>query len=195
MNANIVSALGDKFIFTATGTGLGATTTVALFSGNYNTMGISNAVTQLSTSPFTVSAVTSTITYKSATALTAAGMSADYAMDDGELVSGLTFAANNSNFTIREFKNWIRQNSVILKTLIIAANNTDVYSQQITVYEGTNPFGKVRPAYINLNQFFSTGQYQDDKIIIENINLELNDQLVMLFDFKTSRTITFTLMF
>lgn len=196
MNQSVISALGDKFIFTVTAAaGLSATKTVALFPGNFDTFGASLAVTQLSTSPFTVSAVTPTYTYKSATALTAHGISCDYAADDGELVSNLTFAANNSNFTIREFLRFIRQNAVVMRSIIIAANSTTVYYQQITVYEGTNPFTKVRPQYINLNQFFSTGQYQDDKIVIDGLDLELNDQLVMLFDFAASKTITFTYMF
>jgi hypothetical protein len=173
----------------------GSNKKIALNPAHFDVIGISNAVTQSGESPFAVSAVTSTITYKSGTAITAAGFAVDYALDDGTLESNLTVTAGDSDYTVRQFLQFMKYNPLKIRKITLQADNTDVFEGQIetVVVDGSENAGKKS---IRLNRYFDKFQNQSTKCELDfagrdGQELAFNVNTLWMFTILNSRTVQF----
>jgi len=179
-NSRVYSALGDKFSFTLANT-TGATKTIALLPANFDTLGI----TLTEGAPNTA-----VLHYKSAAAINTAGITCDYALDDGTLVTNLTATADASDLTIREFLREIRSRGRKCVNITVQANNADVFNKQLKIMKRTSMQGSAWQ-YLSFNVFKSVDQTATDKIVLPNVNIEFAHDVLMLFSIDTARTVTF----
>lgn len=136
-----------------------------------------------------------TIAYTAKAEIVTAGFAnVDYALDDGTIASNLTATALESQFTIRAFLRWIRYNAPVCKRITISCANTDAFEKTISVTR-VSPLGNGRTKRINLTTYFTTQQYNDDKVVVDNINLELSDETLMIMQVDDSRTVDMTFHF
>ena len=92
----------------------------------------------------------------------------------------IVFASGNPTASIDAFLRYIRTNARKLKSLLITTDNRDAFNSSIELTKA-NPMGNGKVVPIDLNQFFSPKQYQDDRITIDfgQEPLEICDDLVM----------------
>jgi hypothetical protein len=147
------------------------------------------------TTTFADPTYTSTPKYTNTAEIVAAGFTnVDAVVDDGTIATSLTATAGNSRFTIRAFLNFIRLNPMLVRKLTVAANNTDVYERVITVTR-CNPGGNQGDEFINLSDFFAVNQYNEDKIVINDLDMEISDETLVVMPVYASRTVTITFHF
>lgn len=169
----------DKFSFKITATATPTAKIIALIPGPYDCL-----------------SDTGGINYKDAAQIVAAGHSTvDYALDDGTFETGLTAAAMNSTFKIRQFLQHIAKHPVKLKEMIIQADNVDFYGKIMTVAKQCNPFRDVGKDTIDLNDSYSLMQERDSKIVVRDLDIWLNGQTLIYCEFDPSREIIITLKF
>lgn len=169
----------------------GSTKNVALLHGTFNVLGI----TQVEDG---TSGVTSSIAphYHDKTEM-AKMFSVDAIMDDGVIDAtedDLVVTAADSKFTVRHFNEYVKTNTEILKQLTIQASDKSHYEKQITVAK-SSPLKKNGEDTINLTDYFGTDQFQDKKIEIKDIPLEICDDTVMIMPIDDGVTVTLTFVF
>lgn len=164
----------------------GATQNVALVPAYFDTLAVQSATVE--------GAIVSTTSRSNAAQIAAAGFTVDAVLDDGAMLSGLEATAANSKFRIRDFLRYVLLNSALIKKMTVACANTDAYEKTITIVR-VNPTGNQGEEYVHLTNFYNVQQYNDDKIVINNLNLEISDESLMLLPIDTGRTVTITLHF
>lgn len=185
MNNSVMKALGHKFQFKLYNAG-SSDLTVALLAGPFFCLGASTSYSSPN--------YTTTVHQHDTTNIKLNYSDVDAIADDGTPYTNLTCTALNSAFKVRDFREFVRQNPQTLRELHIAADNVEVYNEQITVSQWT-PLTKAADQFLILSEFFRPDQYQTGKIIIPNIDLVLSDQTVMIMNIPDGRTVTFTFLF
>ena len=111
-------------------------------------------------------------------ALVAEGYSVDTVLDDavvsllGSPRERIAMASVDSSKTIRHAKRSLRRNFRWIKKITIAANSTAAYQTSMSIAT-LSPFHKENERDIDLNDYFSVQQYQNDKIVIPLAHGEL----------------------
>lgn len=179
-NERLLSAIRDKFTFTLANT-TGASKTIAILPANFDTLALTEGTPN-------------TISYKSASGITAAGITCDYALDDGTLVANLTATADIPEMTIREWIREMRALGRVCVNITVQANNSDVFNKSLKLMKRTALQGSAWK-YLTFNTFRSVDQTATDKIVLRDVNIEFAADTLMLFTIDTARTVSFTFEF
>lgn len=203
-NEKLKTALGEKFQFKIVN-GTGSTKTVAIFPANFRTQavvstftGTLEALTGNAQNYTPAGTIANTINYASAAKITAAGYSGiDYALDDGILdatSSDLVVTAANSQFTVRHFLDFIKQNPQTLKKMTIQGSDASVFNQIIN-FAYVGPLADYGRDFLNLQDYFSENQTSQTKITLPDLNLAIDDTLLMWMAIEDGKTVTITFNF
>lgn len=186
--SSVTNSLGKKFVFTIKNAS-GAAVVIALLAGIFDTQKVvANTTTGACT-----------ITYGDKTALVNAGFSSiDGVATDGTIITDVTCTAGNSKRTVKQFRDYIQRQGLVVKKLIISANNPDVFSQDIEITKYTPLLGSA-PENLDLNTFYDQYQNQTSKIEIdftkENAGLVLDFSTVMSMTIPDDREVTYQFIF
>jgi hypothetical protein len=171
--------------------GSGSDIVVALLASPFFTLG--NDITQSGTTPFAVSAVTMhehDITYFNYAGVGTIGAIAD----DGTIATTVTATASISSYKIREFRNYVKNNPVVLSSLMLQVDNAAVFAETIT-YGQWSALGDHRKDYIRLQQYYDAYQQQSTKILITGLGIVFGPNTYMFMNIPAGRTVTFTYFF
>ncbi len=163
-NERVSKALGEKFSFLIKNTS-GATVLIALLAAFYDTLSI--ALTEGVPN-------TAVLGYKNPAAITAAGHACNAVLDDGTILPGVLCTAISNKNSIRQFREYVKENPWILIDMTIQATTPDQFNQIIEVVKCSPLTGNVSQE-LNLNDFKSVDQISTDKVNINNLNLEMAD--------------------
>lgn len=130
------------------------------------------------------------------------GYSVDTVLDDAEVTIGLNsedriiMACIDSSKTIRHAKASLMQNFRWIKKITIAANSTAAFQTSMSIAT-LSPFHKENERDIDLNDYFSVQQFQNDKIVMEfeHGELQWNDDLFWAINIPTRVTEQITVEF
>ena len=185
--SNVLNALGQKFTFTIANASAAAVV-IALLAGIFDT--------QKCVANTTSGAVT--ITYCDSAALVAAGFAADAVASDGTILTSVTCTAGNAKRTVKQFRDFIQNQGLSVKKLIIQASNVDVFGKELEITRYT-PLTGSAPENLDLNQFYDMYQNQTGKIEIDfeknGLSLDLAYNTIMLMSIGAGRTVTYTFVF
>lgn len=177
---NLISrSLGEKFSFTITNAS-GAAKVVALLAAFFDTLSVVSAA----------SGSAATIKYSNPAAVVAAGYACDGVVDDGTFVTGLTCTTASSKKSYRAFREFIKNQGRVIKSISIQANNVDVFNGSMEVIKCSSLTGDV-PQTMYLQQFYSVDQSQSSKINLKDVNMVLDFDTLILLPIADSRSITF----
>lgn len=115
------------------------------------------------------------------------GTNVDVALDDAT-VDNVTMTSR-SNGKIRTILNHLRHNPRKIARIIISSNDISLFKGNLTI--GSNvPFGKPTLKEIAIDDYFSTNQFQNDKVIMDfsATPIEWNDMLYMHIDIPAAGT-------
>ena len=176
-----MKGLNKKFAFKLTNAS-GATKVVALIPGNYRTLGVMANKEDAA----------ATVHYHNTAEMVAAGFAVDAILDDATIATGVVGSPIDTKFTIRQFLEYLQNGNVeVIKSITIQADDKSAYENQITLSE-SSPFGKNAESTINLTDYFGTGQFQDKKIVIDNVPIQCTDNTVMIMPIDTGRELIIT---
>ena len=192
---NVRAGLGKTFGFSIKNPSTTHAITVSLMPGHYDT------------SEFKVESATVggnvKKSYSNPQSLIDAGYPCDAVIDDGlrPLRSGLgtgnieMIAADPKN-TINSFLAYIRTNPMPLKGMRIMASDQEAFDGSITV-ASSSPFDRGSERTIQLNDFVSAFQFQNDRISIDlsSDQLELSDITMLFAVIPANSTMKFFLKF
>lgn len=184
MDNKVIRALGAKFTFTIAN-GHSAQYVVALLAAFFNTFKLTLAEGTPNTA---------TIAFSNAAEITAAGYSCDAVLDDGTIATSLVCTAGNSKRTIRQFREYVKQNGLILDSLEVQANNAAAFNQTIEVVD-YSPVQGSAPQEFALSAFKGVYQSATDKVVIPNLDMQLNQNTLMMIPVAAGHTMTFTMNF
>lgn len=106
---------------------------------------------------------------------------ADIALDDtGSAGVGSIVMLSRSNGSIRSILAHLRHNPRKIARIVISSNDVSLFKGNLTI--GSNvPFGKPTLKEIAIDDYFSTNQFQNDKVIMDfsSSPIEWNDMLYM----------------
>ncbi|MBQ9473276.1 MAG: hypothetical protein IJU81_02560 [Bacteroidales bacterium] len=109
---------------------------------------------------------------------------ADIALDDtGSAGVGSIVMLSRSNGSIRSILAHLRHNPRKIARIVISSNDVSLFKGNLTI--GSNvPFGKPTLKEIAIDDYFSTNQFQNDKVIMDfsASPIEWNDMLYMSID-------------
>lgn len=186
-NERLNRALGEKFSFKVANAS-GSTVVIALLAAFFNTLKVT---TTAAGSPL---AYTSTVAFTDTTEIVAAGHNVGAVADDGTVATGVTCTAINSKMSIRQFREYVKNQALLCTELTIQANNKDQFEKVIEVIKAT-PLTGAKSEYLTLSEFRSVDQQAEDKIVIKNLALELAFDTLMMIAIDTGRDMTFTFKF
>jgi hypothetical protein len=183
-NERLNKALGEKFSFKVKNDA-GTTKTIAILAAFFDTLKVTLAGTPLA----------ATHAYNNNAALVAAGYQVDAVVDDGLVLgtseAGITCTAMNPKMSIRQFREFVKQQGLIVSEITIQANNKDQFEKVLEVVKAT-PLRGAGSDYMTLTKFRSVDQQAEDKIIIKNIALEMAFDTLLMMSIDTGREIVFT---
>jgi hypothetical protein len=181
MSSNQVSkALGERFSFTVKNT-TGGAVVVAILAAFFDTL-------------FLVEGVPNTHKYTNAAAIAGAGYACDFVLDDGIIAVGLEAKSANSKMTIRQFREYIKNQGRILKDMSVKANNVAAFNESIEVVKHTPLMGSA-PQYLPLDEFRSVDQSATDKVNVRNIGLEMSFDTLMLLPIQDGHEVSISFTF
>jgi len=183
-NERVSKALGEKFSFSIANTS-GATKVIALLAAIFDTYMLTLA-----------EGAPNTFTYgqNNPAAIVAAGFTCDAVLDDGTILSGVVGTAGNSKRTIRQFREFVKENPRICIDMTIQATIPAQFNQTMEVVKYTPLIGFYHEE-LNLNDFKSVDQYSTDKIVIPGVNLEMAFDTLLLLPVPTGCTTTISYKF
>ena len=183
----LVTAISNKFGMTITSTSA-TPRVIALLPSYYKTLGTKDIGT--STDP------NWTPHYHNKQALIDAGIFVDAIVDDDTWTfdgdtGNLTIYSVDPNKKIRDFLEYIKSYPHLIVGMTIHSPNIKTY-EGILKLQRPNPFNDSARVPVDLNQYFKTNQYQDNKIDIDlsGISLELTPDLLLLMTIPASTTVT-----
>lgn len=183
----VSKALGEQFRFTIANS-TGATKVVAILAAFFDTLLIT-ADTNASTHVTTI-----TKKYTDASEIVAAGYACDYVLDDGTIATSLTCTPANSKFTVRAFREYIKQQGKVMVDMTVQANNVAAFNGVIEVVKASAVSGAA-PQYLPLNDFLSVDQTSTTKVNLRNVGLEMTFDTLMLLPIQTGHEITIAFRF
>lgn len=121
------------------------------------------------------------------TAIVAAGINIDAVIADATIKTGLV-CESLSKGTIQDFIKFCMRNPTRITEMTVASNNVQQYNRKITIkrLNPTNDFGDLH--YIRLQEFFKTGQYRTEKIIVDTdkYDMQFDDQSIIIFEIESA---------
>ena len=186
--ANLSNAVSDKLHFNIINKALGVPATVALFSGNIDTMGAEVVVDSNDVA-------TVEVHRHNIEKLIKAGYAVHAILDDmtaGEVADGgvaidtngnkVLMQTVNQNLSLRHMKEYLAKNPRWVKSLTLICDNQAMFESSMSLAT-LSPFHKENEREINLSQYFSVNQFQGNKIVIpfpynSEEGLQLNDNLL-----------------
>jgi hypothetical protein len=128
-------------------------------------------------------------------ALVAAGYPVDACADDGTY-NNIVFSGNDASKTIRSFRDYMHLNPRPLKGLQIVAPNANAFNTTMKV-TASSPFQRAAEKDINIIDFFSAYQYQDDRVMIDfSANeLEVSDITMLIVNIPAQTKMSFIMKF
>jgi hypothetical protein len=201
-NMGASNATQNKFKANINNTSSTHACTVALLPGHYDTIGVISTVTQATTEPYAVSAITNKIHYHDTSELTCAGVVCNTVLDDVDATEVsyqggyIIMTPFDSAYTINSFRRYVMHNPMILKSMTLHSASTSAYEGNLKIQK-TNPFNRPAEIPIELDKFFDTKQFQDGKIDIDfsEDNLEIADDVLMLLVVPASVSVGVTFRF
>ncbi len=173
--------LNKKFAFKLTNAS-GSTKKVALIPGNYRTLGVD---ANKEDAPATTH-------YHNVAEMVLAGFDVDAILDDGTIATSVVGSPIDAKFTIRHFLEYLKSGNVeVIKSITIQADDKSAYESQITVSE-SSPFGRNAESTINLTDYFGVSQFQDKKIVIDNVPIQATDNTILIMPIDTGRELIIT---
>ncbi|MDR3046198.1 MAG: hypothetical protein LBU51_01105 [Bacteroidales bacterium] len=187
---SVRSGLADQFSLSISNPGVNQVR-VALLPGHYDTSGFITTGTE--------SSFTTVKTMSNPSELITAGYNVDSVVDDGSFYAAkgtITCIASNPSKTIRSFLDYIKTNPRSLKGLQIVTSDQNAFDSTLTV-SSTSPFSRNAEKDIFLNDFFSSFQYQNDRITIDFSadQLEIADITLLIAVIPAGCSMKFTMRF
>jgi len=120
-------------------------------------------------------------------AILAAGINIDAVIADATIKTGLV-CESLSKGTVQDFIQFCMKNPTRITEMTVASNNVQQYNRRITIkrLNPTNDFGDLH--YIRLQEFFKTGQYRTEKIIVDTdkYDMQFDDQSIIIFEIESA---------
>lgn len=182
-NERLNRALGEKFSFKVANSS-GSTIVIALLAAFYDTLKVTLGGTPTAATP----------AFNNTAAIVAAGYSVAAVADDGTVASGVVCTAMNSKMSIRQFREYVKQQGLLCSEITIQANNKDQFEKVLEVVKAT-PLTGAKSEYLTLSEFRSVDQQAEDKIVIKGLALELAFDTLMMIAIDNGRDMTFTFKF
>lgn len=177
--ANANNVRGEKYIFTLKNL-TGAAMVVALLAAFFDTRAASG------------------LKLNNPAEIVAAGYSCDAVVDDGT-ISGtstaiLTCTPANSKMTYRAFREYIKQNSRVIKSITIQANNLAAFNQTLEIVH-VAPLTGSQPAYIPLVALRDGMSNLNDVVSLDGEGLVIGFDSLMLLPILDGHELTITFWF
>lgn len=179
-NERVTKALGEKFSFSVTNTS-GAIVVIALLAAMFNTLQLTEGTPN-------------TISFNNASEIAAAGYPCDAVVDDGTIMTGVVATAMNLKKSIRQFREYIKENPRILIDMTIQATIPAQFNQTMEVIKYSPLLGSLAQE-LSLNDFKTVDQFSTDKVNINAIGLEMAYDTLMMLPIPTGCTTTITFKF
>ena len=179
-NERVTKALGEKFSFSVTNTS-GAIVVIALLAAMFNTIQLKEGTPN-------------TITFNNAAEIAASGYPCDAVVDDGTIMTGVVATAMNLKKSIRQFREYVKENPRILIDMTIQATIPAQFNQTMEVVKYSPLLGSLAQE-LSLNDFKTVDQFSTDKVNINAIGLEMAYDTLMLLPIPTGCTTTITFKF
>ncbi|MEI7736863.1 MAG: hypothetical protein WCI49_15450 [Ferruginibacter sp.] len=181
--ANINNVRGEKFIFTlknATGTDK----VVALLAAGFDTLKLTEGTPNVAS-------------FTNAAEIVKAGYTCDFVVDDGVIDatgSDLVCTPANSKMTYRAFRQYINQNSRVLKGMSIQTNNLAAFNQTLEIVN-VSPLTGSTPTYIPLVALRDGMSNLNDVVNLDGEGLTLGFDTLMLVPILEGHQLTITFWF
>jgi len=179
-NERVTKALGEKFSFSVTNTS-GAIVVIALLAAMFNTLQLTEGAPN-------------TISFNNASEIAASGYPCDAVVDDGTIMPGVVATAMNLKKSIRQFREYVKENPRILIDMTIQATIPAQFNQTMEVIKYSPLLGSLAQE-LSLNDFKSVDQFSTDKVNINAIGLEMAYDTLMLLPIPSGCTTTITFKF
>ena len=179
-NERVSKALGEKFSFSITNTS-GATVVIALLAAFFNTLQLTEGTPNA-------------VSFNNASEIVAAGYNCDAVLDDGTIKAGVVATASNLKKSIRQFREYVKENPRILIDMTIQATIPAQFNQTMEVIKYSPLIGSLAQE-LSLNDFKSVDQISTDKVNINALGLEMAYDTLMLLPVPTGCTTTVILKF
>jgi len=183
-NDKVTKALGEKFTFSISNTS-GAVKVIALLAAFFDTL----AITLTEGTPNTA-----VLAWNSPAKIVSAGYTCDAVLDDGTIAPNVVCTSMNPKKSIRQFKDYIRENPRVCVDITIQATLPDQFNQTVEVIKYTPLIGALNQE-LSLNDFKSVDQYSTDKINLNNVQVEMSFDTLLLMPVPTGCTTTVTFKF
>lgn len=183
-NDRVSKALGEKFSFSIANAS-GATMIVAILAAMFDTL----KITLTEGAPNTA-----VLSFNEPAKIVSAGYPCDAVLDDGTIATSLVATAMSSKKSIRQFREYIKENPRIMIDMIIQATIPAQFNETIEVIKYSPLIGSLAQE-LNINGFKSVDQISTDKVEIKNIGLEMAFDTLMLLPVPTGCTTTITFKF
>ncbi len=183
-NEKVTKALGEKFTFSIANTS-GATKVIAILAAFFDTLGI----TLTEGAPNTA-----VLAWNSPAKIVSAGYTCDAVLDDGTIITNVVCTAMNSKKSIRQFRDYIRENPRICVDITIQSTIPAQFNETVEVVKHSPLIGSLNQE-LALNDFKSVDQYSTDKINLNNVNIEMAFDTLILMPVPTGCTTTVTFKF
>ncbi|MDR1458712.1 MAG: hypothetical protein LBI60_00635 [Bacteroidales bacterium] len=178
--ATIVNALDNRFSSYIKNTHTSKAAILVIFPGHYPTIGLD------------VKKEGANVTdvkwhYHDLTELNSAGFSVTTVLDEATVafpdnVGSVVMSSADPMFSIRSFRNYVNNSQQVMTSITIHSDNPAAYNGSLRLQK-TNPYNRPQEIPVELDRFFDTSQYQDNKIDIDLSGNEIiasNDFLMTL---------------
>jgi hypothetical protein len=183
-NERVSKALGERFSFSVANTS-GATKVVSILAAFFDTLKITLAEGAPNTA---------VLSYNDAGRIAAAGYPCDAVIDDGTILTGVVATAMNLKKSIRQFRDYVKENPRILIDMTVQATIPAQFNETIEVIKYSPLIGSLAQ-YLPLNDFRSVDQISTDKVNINAVGLEMAYDTLMLLAIPTGCTTTISFKF
>lgn len=179
-NDRVSRALGEKFSYSITNTS-GAIVVIALLAAFFNTLQLTEGAPNV-------------VSFNNPAEIVSAGYACDAVLDDGTIAPGVVATAINLKKSIRQFREYVKENPRILLDMTIQASIPAQFNQTIEIIKYSPLIGSLAQE-LSINGFKGVDQFSNDKVIIPNIGLEMAYDTLMLLPVPTGCTTTITFKF
>lgn len=183
-NERVSKALGEKFSFSVTNSS-GATKVIAILAAFFDTLKITLAEGAPNTA---------VLSFNEPAKIVSAGYACDAVLDDGTITTGVVATAMNLKKSIRQFREYVKENPRILIDMTIQATIPAQFNETVEVIKYSPLIGSLAQE-LSLNDFKSVDQISTDKVNINALGLEMAYDTLMLLPVPTGCTTTITFKF
>lgn len=183
-NDRVSRALGEKFSFSIANTS-GATKVIAILAAFFDTLNL--VLTEGEPNIAVVS-------FNNPAKIVSAGYACDAVLDDGTIATGVVATAMNLKKSIRQFREYVKENPRILIDMTIQATIPAQFNETVEIIKYSPLIGSLAQE-LSINGFKGVDQFSTDKVVIPNIGLEMAYDTLILMPVPTGCTTTITFKF